>query len=104
MTLATTATKLGVSFYHYVLFQAEDGIRDYKVTGVQTCALPISGTIFTARATLCRLSGHRSGVAPSCSSEDRSCGACTILSSGDSCHCFVLSSEHHWYLDRKSVV
>src|SRR5256885_13231357 len=25
-----------------VFFQAEDGIRDYKVTGVQTCALPIS--------------------------------------------------------------
>src|SRR5256885_9637283 len=24
-------------------FQAEDGIRDYKVTGVQTCALPICG-------------------------------------------------------------
>src|SRR6516162_9458706 len=24
-----------------VFFQAEDGIRDYKVTGVQTCALPI---------------------------------------------------------------
>src|SRR5256885_9947674 len=23
------------------VFQAEDGIRDYKVTGVQTCALPI---------------------------------------------------------------
>src|SRR3954462_10670812 len=22
-------------------FQAEDGIRDYRVTGVQTCALPI---------------------------------------------------------------
>src|SRR5256885_4981417 len=28
-------------------FQAEDGIRDYKVTGVQTCALPIlHGTSF----------------------------------------------------------
>src|SRR5256885_11754496 len=27
-------------------FQAEDGIRDYKVTGVQTCALPISGLFF----------------------------------------------------------
>src|SRR5688500_6081785 len=26
-------------------FQAEDGIRVYKVTGVQTCALPISGYI-----------------------------------------------------------
>src|SRR5256885_3477808 len=32
--------------YHVVFvffFQAEDGIRDYKVTGVQTCALPIYG-------------------------------------------------------------
>src|SRR5256885_10512137 len=27
---------------HFFFFQAEDGIRDYKVTGVQTCALPIS--------------------------------------------------------------
>src|SRR5256885_5418586 len=26
-------------------FQAEDGIRCYKVTGVQTCALPISGVM-----------------------------------------------------------
>src|SRR5688500_13119792 len=26
---------------NFFLFQAEDGIRDYKVTGVQTCALPI---------------------------------------------------------------
>src|SRR5690606_40679184 len=25
-----------------ILFQAEDGIRDFHVTGVQTCALPIS--------------------------------------------------------------
>src|SRR5438093_4371503 len=29
-----------VSFF----FQAEDGIRDWSVTGVQTCALPISRT------------------------------------------------------------
>src|SRR6266446_7405333 len=27
--------------YMFFFFQAEDGIRDYKVTGVQTCALPI---------------------------------------------------------------
>ena len=26
----------------FVFFQAEDGIRDIGVTGVQTCALPIS--------------------------------------------------------------
>src|SRR5688500_19932671 len=29
--------------YLFFFFQAEDGIRDYKVTGVQTCALPIFG-------------------------------------------------------------
>src|SRR5256885_8106829 len=29
-------------YFCFFFFQAEDGIRDYKVTGVQTCALPIS--------------------------------------------------------------
>src|SRR5690554_7084612 len=28
--------------YFFFFFQAEDGIRDADVTGVQTCALPIS--------------------------------------------------------------
>src|SRR5256885_1475790 len=32
----------GVELMFFFFFQAEDGIRDYKVTGVQTCALPIS--------------------------------------------------------------
>src|SRR6266511_353855 len=40
-------------------FQAEDGIRDFHVTGVQTCALPIScafsasltTTVFSQRST-----------------------------------------------------
>ena len=27
--------------YFFFFFQAEDGIRDWSVTGVQTCALPI---------------------------------------------------------------
>src|ERR1039457_7628083 len=27
--------------FFFFFFQAEDGIRDYKVTGFQTCALPI---------------------------------------------------------------
>src|SRR5438309_7926879 len=31
-----------ISRYHYFFFQAVDGIRDGTVTGVQTCALPIS--------------------------------------------------------------
>src|SRR5690606_39357770 len=33
----TSVLTLGVVFF----FQAEDGIRDFHVTGVQTCALPI---------------------------------------------------------------
>src|SRR5262249_57922592 len=28
-------------FFIFFFFQAEDGIRDWSVTGVQTCALPI---------------------------------------------------------------
>src|SRR5256885_13259869 len=32
-------------FVFFFFFQAEDGIRDYKVTGVQTCALPISPSL-----------------------------------------------------------
>src|SRR5207253_3990664 len=31
-----------VDFFFFFFFQAEDGIRDGHVTGVQTCALPIS--------------------------------------------------------------
>ena len=41
----------GVFFFFF--FQAEDGIRDTSVTGVQTCALPIS---------LCFLNARRIGV------------------------------------------
>src|SRR5690348_17589195 len=35
-----------VDLFVCFFFQAEDGIRDGRVTGVQTCALPIS-TVFT---------------------------------------------------------
>src|SRR5690606_39948504 len=31
-------------FIFFFFFQAEDGIRDFHVTGVQTCALPIFAT------------------------------------------------------------
>src|SRR2546430_9484358 len=38
----------------FFFFQAEDGIRDLTVTGVQTCALPISLPAFLAsRARTC---------------------------------------------------
>src|SRR5690606_16522098 len=31
-----------IRVFSFFFFQAEDGIRDFHVTGVQTCALPIS--------------------------------------------------------------
>src|SRR5256886_11324087 len=34
----------------FFFFQAEDGIRDLTVTGVQTCALPISSTAVLEQA------------------------------------------------------
>ena len=34
----------------FFFFQAEDGIRDHCVTGVQTCALPISSHIRTQKS------------------------------------------------------
>src|SRR2546429_2570388 len=34
--------RINESMYFFFFFQAEDGIRDVAVTGVQTCALPIS--------------------------------------------------------------
>src|SRR5439155_4445082 len=36
--------------YFFFFFQAEDGIRDGHVTGVQTCALPISLAAASAEA------------------------------------------------------
>src|SRR5690606_39858603 len=34
---------LSLLLFYFFFFQAEDGIRDFHVTGVQTCALPIFG-------------------------------------------------------------
>src|SRR5947208_9925016 len=38
----SSRTGLDMSHILFIFFQAEDGIRDDLVTGVQTCALPIS--------------------------------------------------------------
>src|SRR5256885_11286131 len=45
MRVGIVGMELYVVFF---FFQAEDGIRDYKVTGVQTCALPICADRLTA--------------------------------------------------------
>src|SRR5690606_40377898 len=37
-----------LSLIFFFFFQAEDGIRDFHVTGVQTCALPILHGLYAA--------------------------------------------------------
>src|SRR5690606_40875643 len=43
---------------YFFVFQAEDGIRDFHVTGVQTCALPISGDDMLADGLISWLAGQ----------------------------------------------
>src|SRR3989440_7513434 len=51
----------------FFFFQAEDGIRDLIVTGVQTCALPISDACLTASAAGgVQPSGSGNGQLPGC--------------------------------------
>src|SRR2546429_4572218 len=47
----------------FFFFQAEDGIRDVAVTGVQTCALPIFGVTVPSGATTGNVVVNTSGVA-----------------------------------------
>src|SRR6266849_7004633 len=64
--------------FFFLFFQAEDGIRDPLVTGVQTCALPISrrrSAPWSTRGNFspesARASCSRSGTGPSRSSAAR---------------------------------
>src|SRR2546427_4471494 len=45
-------------FFFFFFFQAEDGIRDLTVTGVQTCALPISSSLRNRLGTWRARSSH----------------------------------------------
>src|SRR5437588_4882393 len=52
-------------FVFFFFFQAEDGIRDHCVTGVQTCALPISkGSVVTSDMLARDISLVPAGAAP----------------------------------------
>src|SRR6266511_5174607 len=48
----------------FFFFQAEDGIRDFHVTGVQTCALPISAARSCGQDTFYYCQGIRIGMIP----------------------------------------
>src|SRR5436309_5948799 len=49
--------------YFLFFFQAEDGIRDFHVTGVQTCALPICPASWKASTCPSRMSRSREKLA-----------------------------------------
>src|SRR5438046_9831809 len=63
--------------FFFFFFQAEDGIRDWSVTGVQTCALPIcsvgSARESSAQRLPCPIRSVR-GSAPRCPTSPR-CGS-----------------------------
>src|SRR5690606_306578 len=63
-------------FLFFFFFQAEDGIRDFHVTGVQTCALPISSPWTGKRE------WPDSTTSPSSSSSGASAGSMTICERG----------------------
>src|SRR5215217_8514626 len=76
-------------YFFFFFFQAEDGIRDIGVTGVQTCALPISAarhwrtvisrTAATALAQVCGESADPAIPEPAAAEERAACRAATRL-------------------------
>src|SRR2546429_1509157 len=87
---------LRVSFF---FFQAEDGIRDVAVTGVQTCALPICAEGFLPDARVGRI---RDAMTPYLAREDYGAG----LTLGVDLIAQAFAREFGFTLtgDRKSVV
>src|SRR6266446_872923 len=64
LILSLFMPKVLLSLAIIFFFQAEDGIRDYKVTGVQTCALPISLGLRVAKEATVRDQGVRAALLP----------------------------------------
>src|SRR2546430_8579846 len=55
VTGSGSVLELGTALVIFFFFQAEDGIRDLTVTGVQTCALPIYPDVKQALARVAAL-------------------------------------------------
>src|SRR5256885_7218260 len=93
---------INILFYVSVFFffQAEDGIRDYKVTGVQTCALPICPVLppgcERSRAAWPACDGRAAPLLPAGRDRHRD-----LLSSSMPCRRFAAAFR---CADRKSVV
>src|SRR2546428_8082055 len=64
--MITVYSTLHTEEFLFFFFQAEDGIRDLIVTGVQTCALPISTTVSGLPST-CSTAPSAFSLPPNCS-------------------------------------
>src|SRR3989475_4928793 len=89
----STAARLSAFFF----FQAEDGIRDLTVTGVQTCALPISSLreLVDDAAEIRRIDAAACGPEVTLSSP-RAAGATGVVPST----CWPPSAAAAWVVDR----
>src|SRR5205809_5815393 len=66
----------------FFFFQAEDGIRDVAVTGVQTCALPISNNTRVSDGTLIpHFSAIATALRPTSAGFGSRCGVTSTLAS-----------------------
>src|SRR5258706_8202146 len=70
MACLTALGSLWVMFFFF-FFQAEDGIRDWSVTGVQTCALPIY-----IRALMIAAVPNLTAMGSNCGWTSMRCGEC----------------------------
>src|SRR5690606_39855285 len=91
----------GLSVLPVFFFQAEDGIRDFHVTGVQTCALPISAC--TARscrrepcARCCRV------PSPCCRALPKANGGCRTPPPRCRCGCSATSRSEERRVGKES--
>src|SRR5437763_200187 len=73
MRCGTTGFTVSYPSLSVFFFQAEDGIRDTSVTGVQTCALPIYNPHFLAFAATrsCRRASRRTPGSGGCGGNRR---------------------------------
>src|SRR5687768_18219569 len=84
--------------FFFFFFQAEDGIRDVAVTGVQTCALPIYSTNFKMKPEIQKLHNvweNNRAV------QDTSFPQ---ISFDDLTNSIISTGPFYYYIDRKSVV
>ena len=57
-SVETLSCDAGWRNYHFVKITTEDGIRDWSVTGVQTCALPIFALVMGPRGSVMGALSH----------------------------------------------